>query len=102
MVPVTGTPLRAHRLRPVNVPRRVTVELNERGLPIAIQTVGRSDGQTAGERQRIEAIGEIWLVDDEWWRNPIQRRYIEVVFRGGKHIVLYEDRITNEWFEQTA
>lgn len=76
------------------------MELNERGFPIAVETAGRSDGQTV--RTRVEAVGETWLVDDEWWRNPIQRRYVEVMLQGGKHIVLYEDRITNEWFEQTV
>jgi hypothetical protein len=75
--------------------------LNEHRRPIAIETVGQPDGRTVS-KVPIETIGEIWLVDDEWWRNPVHRRYIEVVLRGGKHIVLYEDRITNEWFEQTA
>lgn len=101
MVPAPGTPLRAHRLRPLNLPRRVFVEVNQRGLPVAVSAVGRSDGQTVGEMHSIETIGEIWQVDDEWWRNPIRRRYVEVMLQGGKHIVLYEDRTTNEWFEQT-
>ena len=100
MVPASGTPLRAHRLRPVNLPRRVDVELNERGLPVAVETVGRSDGQTVS-RHEIEAYGEIWRVDDEWWREPVCRRYLDVVLMGGKHSILYENEITHEWFEQT-
>jgi len=81
----------------------VFVELNERGIPIAMLTGGRSDGQTgAGVRRRqVEAIGEVWRVDDEWWRQPILRSYFEVMLEGGKHTVLYEDRHTGEWFEQT-
>ncbi|MBI4421515.1 MAG: hypothetical protein HY560_11885 [Gemmatimonadetes bacterium] len=94
------------------MPRRVFVELNERGLPVAISTVRRFDGSTVGEieitrtaelpnRRTVEAIGEVWRVDDEWWRQPICRRYVEVMFEGGKHAVLYQDQIAGEWFEQT-
>jgi len=46
-------------------------------------------------------IGEIWRVDDEWWRQPISRRYIEVILSGGRHVVLYQDLNTGEWFEQS-
>ena len=52
MVPNTGTPVRAHRLRPLNQPRPVVVELNERELPVAVTSVGRD----------VEAIGEIFNV----------------------------------------
>jgi hypothetical protein len=52
-------------------------------------------------RREVESVNEIWRVDDEWWRQPISRRYIEVLMKGGKHSVLYLDMITNEWFEQT-
>jgi hypothetical protein len=39
-------------------------------------------------------------MDDEWWRQPIVRRYVEVVLEGGGRVVLFEDLITGEWFEQ--
>ena len=120
MVPHSGTPVRTHRLRPLNQPRRVVVELNHRGLPVAVAeapppdgrpgpergraanppTPGESPGPTAPRRE-VESVGEIWRVDDEWWRQPINRRYIEVVMKGGKHIVLYQDLNSNEWFEQS-
>src|SRR2546427_7683434 len=102
MVPNPGTPLRAHRLRPLNRPRRVFVELNERGLPIAMLTGGRSDGQTgAGVRRRqVEAIGEVWRVDDEGWGETILRGYFEGMLEGGEHTGLYEDKHTREGVEQ--
>jgi hypothetical protein len=31
---------------------------------------------------------------------PISRRYYEVVLEGGKRVVLFEDLLTDEWFEQ--
>jgi hypothetical protein len=39
-------------------------------------------------------------MDDEWWRQPIVRRYVEVVLEGGGRVVLFEDLITGEWFVQ--
>ena len=105
MVPHTRTPLRAHRLRPLNQPHRVFVEVSERGLPVAVlelapvPTPGASPGLAA--RREIESIGEVWRVDDEWWRQPICRRYVEVIMKGGKHTVLYQDLNTAEWFEQS-
>jgi len=109
MVPATGTPLRAHRRRPVNLPRRVVVDVNERGLPTAI---GRLDGSTVGRigeqptvqpfnRLTVDSIGEVWRVYDEWWRQPIMRRYFEIVLSGGKHTIIYQDEVSGEWFEQT-
>jgi hypothetical protein len=43
---------------------------------------------------------ELWHVDDEWWRDQIARRYIEVVLEGGKHAVLFEDLLKGTWFVQ--
>ena len=110
MVPHSRTPVRAHRLRPLNQPRAVVVELNEREMPVAVYHAPSrtesgvrslppsSDLLTPGS---VDAIGEIWRVDDEWWRQPISRRYIEVILSGGRHVVLYQDLSTGEWFEQS-
>jgi hypothetical protein len=54
----------------------------------------------AAATQRVETVGETWRLDDEWWRQPIVRRYVEVVLQGGKRVVLYEDVHTREWFMQ--
>jgi len=90
------------------------VELSKRGTPTAVLSPPspvRERG-TGGEEQRqretegetrlsVVAVGEEWRVYDEWWRNPVMRRYVEVVLEGGKHTVLYQDEISGDWFEQT-
>ncbi|NIM51836.1 MAG: hypothetical protein GTN62_12790 [Gemmatimonadales bacterium] len=53
-----------------------------------------------GRRRRVEEIIETWRIDDEWWREPITRRYVEVVLEGGGHVVLFEDLVTGQWFVQ--
>jgi hypothetical protein len=93
MVPPARAPLRTDRLRAVNEPRVVTVRLNESG----VMTVGRPDGRTVG---KVEAILESWRVDDEWWRQPIARSYMNVLMEGGKRVVLFQDLITGLWYEQ--
>jgi hypothetical protein len=71
----------------------VEVELDERGVPIIVT-------RETGNEKRIESIGETWRIDDEWWRMPIVRRYVEVILEGGGRVVLFEDLMTGEWFAQ--
>jgi hypothetical protein len=61
---------------------------------------GREERDRRGEGRRVEEVVETWIVQDEWWRSPIHRRYVEVVLEGGAHVVLFEDLITGEWFMQ--
>jgi len=49
----------------------------------------------------VDAIREIWEIEDEWWRDHIARRYFDVILDGGKHLVIYQDRLTGQWFAQT-
>jgi hypothetical protein len=93
MVTPPRAPLRTDRLRAVNEPSAVTVELNESGL----MTVRRPDGQTVG---KVEAILESWRIDDEWWRQPIARSYMNVLLEGGKRAVLFQDLFTGLWYMQ--
>lgn len=93
MVAPARAPLRADRLRAVNEPRTVTVELKESGL----MTVRRPNGRTVGD---VEALLESWRIDDEWWRQPISRSYLELLLAGGKRVVVFQDLMTGLWFMQ--
>lgn len=81
------------RLRALNSPQRVQVELDEQRMPRVVK-------RGTGNEKRVESFGENWRMDDEWWRQPIVRRYVEVVLEGGGRVVLFEDLITGEWFVQ--
>jgi hypothetical protein len=56
--------------------------------------------ETSMPERVITEILESWRIDDEWWREPISRRYYDVVLEGGGHVVLFEDLITEKWFVQ--
>ena len=101
MVPAARAPLRVDRLRALNVPRPVAVEVDEQGRPRAIMDErGRAGTSTDERRRTVESIGEVWRVDDEWWRERISRRYVDVMLEGGKHVVLFEDLTTGQWWLQ--
>jgi hypothetical protein len=99
-----------NQLHPLNLPRRVQVQLNNEGLPLAVASDSVLLPGSTVEKQlsdvpkddvkSVAAILEIWRVEDEWWRQPISRRYVEVVLQGGRHVVLYEDLATGDWFIQ--
>lgn len=88
MVAHSRASLRTDRLRALNTPRAVGVAVDDRGLPTTV------DGTA------VEEVLETWRIDDEWWREPITRRYADVVLAGGRHVVLFEDLRTATWFAQ--
>jgi hypothetical protein len=49
----------------------------------------------------IECIQDSWHVDDEWWRDPISRHYVQVILRDGARRTLFHDRIADRWFAQS-
>jgi len=71
----------------------VTVELDVSELPLAVMV--------RGAQCAVEAVLETWRLDDEWWRVPIARRYVDAVLDSGRHVVLYCDLGTGEWWMQT-
>jgi hypothetical protein len=121
MVTPARTPLRPDRLRALNLPCSADVGLDTWGRPMWVRESAGADG-TEGERgetsnppiapalagpgeegggtRRVEAVVDEWRIDDEWWRTPIHRRYVEVVLEGGAHVVLFEDVMTGEWYLQ--
>lgn len=93
MVTSPGAQTGADRVRPLNLPRPIEVTLDEHsGLPSVLHEHNRG--------REIERIQDSWQVDDEWWREPISRRYLQVVLRDGALRTIFNDRITNRWFEQ--
>jgi hypothetical protein len=81
----------------------VSVQVDAQGRPTAVSKVGErgTDNECLDPECRpIAEILETWHIDDEWWRDPIHRRYAEVVFEDGAHVVLFEDLATNTWYLQ--
>ena len=95
MVAHSRTPLRIDRLRALNAPEVVSVELDVIGQP---RTVRRPKNE--GSSQAVENILDVWRIDDEWWRLTISRLYYDVMLEGGGHVVLFKDLIAGDWYAQ--
>jgi hypothetical protein len=94
MVAPAGAETRADRVRCLNLPRPVQVTVDaQSGLPVALHERNR--------RHVVESIQDSWYVDDEWWREPISRHYVQVILRDGAIRTLFQDRIAGRWFAQT-
>jgi hypothetical protein len=90
MVADSGTTSRAAGLRPLNAPRPVRV-LTGDGLPVAL---------VEGQRRRAARVEDAWHVDDEWWRDPIHRRYYRLLLDDGVVRTVYHDVARDDWFAQ--
>jgi hypothetical protein len=93
MVKDSRAAARADQLRPLNRPRPVTVLVDAAKRPVAL---------IEGERRaRVARVQDRWCIDDEWWRDPIQRVYYRVVLETGALRTIYHDRAQDAWFEQS-
>jgi hypothetical protein len=93
MVPSAGAETGIDRVRPLNLPLPIQVTLDgQSGLPRILHERNRG--------REIARIQDFWQVDDEWWREPISRRYLQVMLRDGALRTIFHDLIANCWFAQ--
>lgn len=92
MVADSRAAARAHRLRPLNLPRPVLVEVDRDGILRAVRL--------EGVRHQVVSVRERWRVEDEWWRRPIAREYVEAVLEDGRRVVVFRDLETGAWYRQ--
>lgn len=77
-------------IRRLYAPRRVAVEVNSEGVPIAV-------GGAA-----VEAVREEWVVEDRWWTlQRLWRHYFELVLVDGRNAVVFRDS-NGRWYRQRA
>lgn len=53
-----------------------------------------------GRELSVARILDLWLVEDDWWRLPLARRYVWLLLTGGRMLTLFEDRINGGWYLQ--
>ncbi|MGI9626274.1 MAG: hypothetical protein ACR2QM_05515 [Longimicrobiales bacterium] len=78
----------------MNQPRPIQVQVGAGGVPVTILLRGKNC--------TVEAIREQWRIDDEWWRSPISRRYLQVVLTTGVLVTLFQDLVEEQWYLQDA
>jgi hypothetical protein len=70
---------------------QVTIDARS-GLPRALHERGR--------HRQIARIQDSWRIDDEWWREPISRHYLQVLLHDGALRTLFHDQIADRWYIQ--
>ena len=93
MVASARAPVHAGRLRALNAPRPVTVKASAEGEPVAVRL------RPGGDWQRL-TVQERWRIDDEWWREPISRRYLTLLLADGALRTVFQDLTDGRWYEQ--
>ncbi len=58
-------------------------------------TVTLRDGPVA-----VAEVVDEWLVEDEWWRRPLARRYLRLLLADGRLLTLFEDLVHGGWYLQ--
>jgi hypothetical protein len=81
-----------HALRPLNAPRSLRVRTGKGGRPLFLHLNQRV--------RRVQHILEIWQVDEEWWRDPISRRYARLALDDGRIVTVYLDLLSQGWYLQ--
>lgn len=79
------------RLRPLDEPRHVRVEVDAAGAPLRI-------APRRGAWRSVLSVRERWRIDDEWWRDPLSREYFQVVLQDGRVVELYRDEVRSAWY----
>ncbi len=93
MVSHSRTAASAPALRPLNQPRPITISTHgETHRPVGLIERGR--------HHPIARVQDSWCIEDEWWREPIRRRYYQLVLNDGNLRTVYHDLVADRWYEQ--
>ncbi len=92
-----GRPAKPDTLRFLNQPRRIHVQTSPRSaysvpIPIALLQEGRT--------RTVECLEDTWLLEDEWWRQRICRRYYRLALVDGPRITVFHDCAEDAWYAQ--
>ncbi len=93
MVADSGATVGFRRIRSLNQPKPLQVEVDGEGQPAAVYLSKR--------RRRTETVLETWRIDDEWWRDqPVSRLYFRMMLEDGRMLTIYRDLLSGQWARQ--
>ncbi|MEZ4521737.1 MAG: hypothetical protein R3A46_08885 [Thermomicrobiales bacterium] len=96
MVSHPGTPGGDRRIRPLNLPKPVGVDIDSEGRPLYVTLPDRNP-------QMVIDLVKSWRVDEEWWREqPISRIYWQCVLDNGQFLTIFNDLSDGTWWRQRA
>lgn len=96
MVADSGASGGDRRIRPLNLPRPVYVDIDEEGRPLIV---------TLPDRNALAVIDLVrsWRIDEGWWRErPVSRVYWQCVLEDGQFLTMFQDLLDGRWWRQRA
>ena len=91
-------------VRRLNEPVPAEVSLDDGGRPAVVRWVPRrlsASRRTHTRCDTVEAVLDIWYVDDMWWTSePIRRAYHECQLSEGTRVIVMWDLVAGRWFVQ--
>ncbi len=91
MVSHSRAEARTNSVRALNTPKPVTV-IAENGMPAKLVT--------RFTEVEVMQIQDVWIVQDEWWREEIDRQYFALLMMDGEMRTIFHDRMKDAWYEQ--
>lgn len=96
MVAHSGASGGDRRVRPLNLPKPVAVEIDEEGRPLRITLPDRKP-------ELVIDLVKSWRIDEGWWREqPISRIYWQCVLECGRFLTVFHDLTDGRWWRQRA
>jgi len=93
MVATARAPERAHSIRPVNEPVKVSLRLGHDRKPKAVLHDGRW--------RPVVQVRDAWKVKEGWWAGKeVARLYFELHLRDGSTIAVFQDMDSRQWYSQ--
>jgi hypothetical protein len=88
MVAHSRTTSRPDQLRPLNQP-----------VPVIVVASNNTPATVIVNRQthQVQRVQDTWIIEDEWWRQPIARQYFALLLDDGTRRTVFHDRIANTW-----
>jgi hypothetical protein len=75
-------------IRRLYAPRRVAVEVDAEGVPLAVEGVG------------VVSVREEWVIEDRWWTlRRLWRHYFELALVDGSNVVVFRAG-GGRWYRQ--
>ncbi|MGI8551639.1 MAG: hypothetical protein ACR2PL_12770 [Dehalococcoidia bacterium] len=78
----------------MNEPKPIEISSDAEGRPLSVNR--------RGQKLRVLGIQNEWRIDDEWWREPLARRYYLLHLAGGRLLSVFQDLNSGAWYEQRA
>jgi hypothetical protein len=48
----------------------------------------------------VTRICNTWRIDEDWWRDPIERTYFLLELENGSQVSIFRDGISGAWYRQ--